>query len=78
MAGLLGGLLGLLAGAIGGGFAGLVVGGTFLGWLESPKYPYMPGYELAAYVGIILGVLTVTPLGVILALRHSDRPKKQL
>lgn len=78
MAGLLGGLLGLLAGAIGGGFAGLVVGGTFLGWLELPKYPYMPGYELAAYIGIILGVLIITPLGVIIALRYSDRSNKQL
>lgn len=74
---MLGGLLGLLAGVVGGGFAGLVVGGTFLGWLELPKYPSMPGYELAAYAGIILGALFITPLGVIKALRYRDRLNKQ-
>ncbi len=69
---IFGGLIGFFAGSIGGGFLGLVIGGTFFGWVELPDYPYMPGYELAAYIGIILGILIATPLGVIVALRSAD------
>jgi hypothetical protein len=71
--GILGGIIGFFIGTIGGGFLGLVIGGTFFGWLEIPNYPYMPGYEVAAYIGIILGVLIATPLGVIMALRITGR-----
>ncbi len=77
LAGILGGLIGLLAGVIGGGFLGLVVGGTFFGWLELPNYPNMPGYELAAYIGIILGALIITPLGIVIALKIAARDKKK-
>jgi len=58
---IVGGLIGFFVGGVGGGFLGLVIGGTFFGWVELPNYPYMPGYELAAYIGIILGVLIATP-----------------
>ena len=63
-----GGLFGFFVGSICGGFLGLVIGRTFFGWLELSNYPYMPGYELAVYIGIVLGVLLATPLGVIIAL----------
>lgn len=71
--GIIGGLVGFLVGVIGGGFLGLVVGGTFFGWVELASYPYMPGYELAAYIGSTLGVFIITPLGVIIALRFIGR-----
>jgi len=69
LAGILGGLAGFFIGALGGGFLGLVIGGTFFGWIEIPSYPHMPGYELAAYIGVTLGALILTPLGVIIALK---------
>ncbi len=73
---ILGGILGLVVGFIGGGFLGLVVGGTFLGGLDLPNYPGLQGYELAAYVWIVIGVLVVTPWGAKLALRLSGRDRK--
>jgi len=72
-----GGLIGFFVGGICGGFFGLVIGGTFLGWLDLPNYPYMPGYELAAYIGVILGILMATPLGVIIALRIAVKMGKK-
>ena len=72
LAGILGGLLGLVIGAVGGAFLGLVLGGTFLGWLEFTKYPGLTGYELAAYTGAVMGVLIVTPLGV----KYTRRAKR--
>ena len=77
MKGILGGIIGFLLGAIGGGFIGMVIGGTFFGWLEIPNYPQMPGYELTTYIGIILGVLIATPSGIIIALRVAGREIKQ-
>ncbi|MFO8192947.1 MAG: hypothetical protein R6U08_09345 [Bacillota bacterium] len=76
-AGILGGLLGFIAGLIGGAFLGLVIGGTFFGWLEIPGYPLMPAYELAAYIGSALGILIVTPLGIKLALKIAGRKGNQ-
>ena len=74
--GILGGIIGFLVGAIGGGFLGLIIGGTFFGWLELPNYPFMPGYELVAYIGIIIGVLLAMPLGVIMAIKITGRRMK--
>ncbi len=76
LTGILGGIIGLLIGAIGGGFLGLIIGGTFFGWLELPNYPLMPGYELLAYIGIIIGVLIATPLGVITVMKIAGRRMK--
>ena len=68
LASILGGSIGLLVGTMGGGFLGLVIGGTFFGWLEFPEYPYLTGYELFAYIGVVIGALVAVPLGVIVAL----------
>lgn len=73
LAGVIGGLIGFFAGFIGGGFLGLVIGGTFFGWVELANYPLMPGYELATYIGAILGALIITTLGVIIALKIAGR-----
>ncbi len=73
LSGIIGGLIGFLAGVICGGFLGMVIGGTFFGWIELSGYPNMPGYELVAYIGMILGALITTPLGVTFALKIKDR-----
>ncbi len=72
---IFGGLVGFFVGVVGGGFLGLVIGGTFFGWLEFPNYPHLTGYELVAYIGAIIGVLVATPLGVIVTLRIADLMK---
>jgi hypothetical protein len=77
LASILGGLIGLLVGAVGGGFFGLVIGGTFFGWLEFPGYPYLTGYELFTYIGIAIGALVAIPLGVIIALRIATQMGKK-
>ena len=74
-AGILGGLLGFVIGAVGGGFLGLVVGGTFFGWLEFSRYPGLTGYELGSYIGGVIGILVATPWGVKLAQRSASRAK---
>jgi len=74
--GILGGLLGLLFGLFGGAFLGLVVGGTFFGWLEFSGYPGLTGYELGAYIGAIIGVLVATPYGWLLGLKRAKREFK--
>ena len=66
--GLLGGLAGFATGVVGGGFLGLVLGGTYLGSLDLHRSVGMQGYELAAYVGVGIGVLILTPLGIKIAL----------
>lgn len=75
-ASILGGLVGLVVGIFGGGFLGLVIGGTFFGWLALPNYPSMPGYELLAYIGAVLGVLIATLVVVIIALRFVAQSEK--
>ena len=54
---VLGGVLGFIVGAIGGGYLGLVVGGTFLGGFDIYEHIGLEGYELTAYVGIIVGAV---------------------
>lgn len=71
--GIIGGFIGFVVGVIGGGYLGLVVGGTFLGGLEIHKYTGLEGYELAAYVGAIIGAFVITILGVKHALRIADK-----
>lgn len=55
MSKLAAGLIGLIAGVLAGAFLGLVIGGTFLGGLDIHERLGLEGYELAAYVGAVMG-----------------------
>lgn len=68
LSGILGGFLGLLVGSIGGGFLGLVVGGTFLGGFDIYEHTGIEGYELAAYVGAMIGAVLMVIVGIKIAL----------
>ena len=68
VSGILGGFLGLMVGAIGGGFVGLVIGGTFLGGFDIYEHTGLEGYELAAYVGAIIGAVVMIIVGIKIAL----------
>ena len=76
--GIIGGFIGCVVGAIIGGYLGLVVGGTLLGSLEIYKHTGFEGYELAAYVGIVIGAIVVTIFGVKLALRIHDKAGRKV
>ena len=74
--GIIGGFIGFVVGIFLGGYLGLVVGGTFLGGFEIYKHTGFEGYELAAYVGAIIGAIVVTLSGVKFALRIDDKRGK--
>jgi len=76
--GIIGAFIGFVVGVIGGGYLGLVVGGTFLGGLDIYEHTGFEGYELAAYVGAIIGAIILTLLGVKLALRIADKTGKKM
>ncbi len=69
--GIVGGIFGLVLGLFGGAYLGIVIGGTFFGWVEFSNYPALTGYELGAYLGALLGVLILTPLGTYVAMKIS-------
>lgn len=73
---IIGGFIGFVVGIIGGGYLGLIVGGTFLGGLEIHKYTGIEGYELAAYVGAIIGALISIIVGIKFAMRIADKKGK--
>lgn len=75
---IIGGFLGFVIGAIGGGYLGLVVGGTFLGGLDVYEHTGFEGYELAAYVGAIIGALVLTLLGVKFALKSAAKKTEKM
>lgn len=70
---IIGGLLGLILGAFGGGYLGLVIGGTFLGSLDIYENTGFEGYELAAYVGAVIGGIAISFVGVLLADRGTKK-----
>jgi len=72
---IIGGLIGFLIGVIVGAFLGLIVGGTFLGGFDIYENIGIEGYELATYVGAIIGAIVLTILGARLAVRISDKKK---
>jgi hypothetical protein len=74
--GIIGGVLGFVTGAIGGGFLGLVVGGTFLGGLDIYEATGFEGYELACYVGVVIGGLVALIFGVKLAFGIAKKREK--
>lgn len=75
---IVGGSIGFVIGIIGGAYLGLVVGGTFLGRFDIYKYTGFEGYELAAYVGAMVGALVMMRFGIRLALRMMDSSKNKI
>lgn len=72
LSGFFGGIIGFLVGVIGGGYLGLIIGGTFLGGLEIYKNFGIEGYELATYIGAIVGGIILAAVGVKIALRIAE------
>ena len=70
--GIFGGLLGFVTGALIGGYIGLVIGGTFLGSFDIYDQTGIEGYELAAYIGAIIGAITATIIGIKLILKKTS------
>ena len=70
---IIGGLVGFILGVLGGGFLGLVIGGTFLGSLDIYENTGFEGYELAAYVGAVIGGIAISFVGVLLADRGTKK-----
>lgn len=75
---VIGGVIGFAVGVIGGGFLGLVVGGTFLGGLDIHETIGIEGYELAAYVGALVGAIVLTITGVKFARRSADKKGQEM
>lgn len=76
--GIIGGLIGFVVGILGGGFLGLVVGGTFLGGFDIYENIGLEGYELAAYVGAIIGAIVFSIMGVKRAWKIADKRGRSL
>lgn len=72
-----GGFTGFVIGLIGGAFLGLVVGGTFLGGFNIRESTGLEGYELAAYVGAVIGAIVLAAVGVKFALKAADRKRPE-
>ncbi|WP_416144633.1 hypothetical protein [Planococcus koreensis] len=70
---VIGAFIGFVAGSIGGAFLGLVVGGTFLGGLDIYESTGFEGYELAAYVGALVGAIVMAIAGAKFAQRVADK-----
>lgn len=75
---IIGGLIGLIVGGLVCGFFGLVLGGTFLGGFDIYKQTGFEGYELSAYIGLIVGIIVGIILGVKIALRTYKEKLKKL
>ena len=73
LSGSLGGFLGLIIGTIGGGFFGLVLGGNLLGSFNIYERTGLEGYEMATYIGAIIGAVVMAIMGVIISLRIVKR-----
>lgn len=70
---ILGGFLGLIVGIVVGGYLGLIVGGTFLGGFDIYENIGIQGYELAAYVGAIIGGIVMMRAGIKIALKDNGK-----
>lgn len=76
--GIIGGFIGFIVGVISGGYLGLIVGGTFLGGFDIYESIGIEGYELATYVGSIIGAIVLTILGVRLAIRITNKTEDEI
>ncbi len=76
--GIIGGFIGFVVGIFSGAYLGLIVGGTFLGGFDIYERTGLQGYELAAYVGAIMGAIVVTLLGVKFALKTYDKTGRKI
>lgn len=70
-----GGLIGFVVGIFGGGYIGLVLGGTFLGGFNIYERTGFEGYELATYVGSIIGAIIFTIVGINIANKIINKKK---
>ena len=71
----IGGLIGFVVGIFGGGYLGLVLGGTFLGGFNIYERTGFEGYELATYVGSIIGAIILTKVGINIATKIANKNK---
>lgn len=71
----IGGLIGFVVGIFGGGYLGLVLGGTFLGGFNIYERTGFEGYELATYVGSIIGAIILTIVGINIATKIANKNK---
>lgn len=71
----IGGLIGFVVGIFGGGYLGLVLGGTFLGGFNIYERTGFEGYELATYVGSIIGATILTIVGINIATKIANKNK---
>jgi len=76
--GLVGGLIGFAVGILGGGYLGLVIGGTFLGGFDIYEATGFEGYELASYIGAIIGAIILTRVGVKYAWKRARMKEDDL
>lgn len=75
--GIIGGLIGFIVGVISDAYLGLIVGGTFLGGFDIYESIGIEGYELATYVGTIIGAIVLTILGVRLAIKITNKTEDE-
>ena len=64
-----------MVGIFGGGYLGLVLGGTFLGGFNIYERTGFEGYELATYVGSIIGAIILTIVGINIATKIANKNK---
>lgn len=74
---MISGTIGFLLGILVGGYVGLIIGGTFLGSFDIYERIGIEGYELTAYIGVIVGILIGTGLGIRFAWRSNKEIKKK-
>jgi hypothetical protein len=73
---ILGGIIGLVVGALVVGYLGLILGGTFLGSFDIYEMTGFEGYELATYLGGLIGGIGGAVIGYRLT-SHKPYPSSK-